>query len=222
MTKILVIGKGRMGNKIVEYLEKKSEYQILQVDFVAEEKETKQMLEKNEFDIIIDFSNPYSIHPLSQIKFSNNPAFIIGTTGYNELEMNLIKKLSNKYRILIDSNFSKGIHLLRKILSENMINFGEYHPSILEAHHQKKLDTPSGTAILLASVINPKIKIHSYRVGDELGTHEVILKNDLEEIRFIHKVKSSELFIRGIASSIKFMLKATPGLYGFLDVINHE
>ena len=87
---------------------------------------------------------------------------IIGTTGYNKEKMAQIKEFSKNIPILISSNFSNGIMLIKKIIDQNNINFNDYKKTIIERHNSLKKDSPSGTALMLGELLDTN-NIYSYR-----------------------------------------------------------
>ena len=116
----------------------------------------------------------------------------------------------------------------------NFIRYKNYEVSITETHHKNKIDSPSGTAIKMAEIIceskniklgNIKssdcpIKIESHRVDSEVGTHEVIFKNELNELKLTHKAYNRSIFSKGALDTSLWLVSQPPGLYHFNDFMD--
>ena len=205
--KILLIGNGKVNNTIKEI------YSNLVVGVVDD---------TNEFitdtpDVIIDFSHPTLLEKTFYYSLKYNVPIIIGTTGYNKEKMAQIKEFSKNLPILISSNFSNGIMLIKKIIKENIINFNEYKKTIIERHSSLKKDLPSGTALMLGELLDTN-NIYSYRDPFFIGEHDVILENEFEIITFTHKVLNRNIFAIGALKAATWLLNQENGLYSFEDV----
>lgn len=200
--KILLIGSGKISKIISEM------YNDLVVGVVDQENE--MILETP--TVIIDFSHPNLLD--RTIHFSNkyNIPIVIGTTGYNEEKMAQIKELSKNVAVLLKVNFSNGITLIKKILNENIQPLKVYKRAIIERHDINKKDSPSGTAIALAELINTK-DIFSFRSPAYIAEHDIVFENDDEVITIKHKVLNREVFAIGAVTSAKWLLEQKAGLY---------
>lgn len=216
---ILLIGTGRIGKIIAKYLKSQNQYRLTNLDFITYTAVDKELLELIKFDYIIDFSHSQSIAAITKTNWRGKPAFLIGTTGYNQAQKEQLIKLSNKYPILYDSNFSLGINIIHKIIQENKSLFAQYDLAIEEIHHQHKLDSPSGTALSLANHFPNHPPIKSVRMGEELGIHKLMFNSPNEELIITHRVKNSDLFVKGLVMGMTFLCNKEPGLYNFGDVL---
>ncbi len=187
-------------------------------------------------DIIIDFSHRGAIIPFikkitQDIKeggTEKKTGFVIGTTGFSEDEINEIKSMAKYIPIFMSYNMSRGINLLMKILPQIKETLEDFDIEIVELHHRKKKDAPSGTALRLAEILRGEKKlvygregmigprkedelaIFAVRGGDVVGEHIIMFLGDGERIEIIHRANSRRVFALGaIHASIKIfeMLK---------------
>ncbi len=214
---IVIIGNGKMGKAIEENLEG---YHKAVLDLQKMNASKKELLEKAK--VIIDFSHPSSIDVYSDLDYKNQPVFIIGTTGYERLDQ--IKALSKRYPVVYDTNFSKGIkiinHFLRELKTKGLVS--GYEPTILEIHHQSKLDSPSGTALTIQHILGNDTPITSKRFGDIKGIHEVKFTNGSETIILGHTLIDRSAIVLGVIDAMRFLLKEPAGLYNYDQVLFDE
>jgi 4-hydroxy-tetrahydrodipicolinate reductase len=194
-------------------------------------------------DIIIDFSRPSgSIEILNYAKKLKKKV-IIGTTGFNKKQENLIKNYSKTIAIFKSGNMSLGINLLSyviNILSKKITN--DYQIGINDDHHKRKVDYPSGTALMLANAVangknknldsiigkiflnkkgnlqKNKINFFIKRKGNTIGEHSVIFNNKIENIELKHKAFSRELFAEGALNAAVWLNKKKKGLFNMNDM----
>lgn len=195
-------------------------------------------------DVVVDFTTPKATHamlaPVARLK----KPVIIGTTGFTEEEMKNVRFITQELPCLIASNMSIGVNLLFKLVKDVAQILGDsYDIEIIEAHHNRKKDAPSGTAMTLAKTIaeslgrnekedfvygrkgvvgerTPKeIGIHAVRGGDIIGDHTVIFAGLGERIELTHRATSRDTFARGVISAIRFMAHVSPGFYTMQDVL---
>lgn len=208
--KILIIGKGKMGKLLKEYFEK--EYDVLNIDTLS------LPTLKHSYDYIIDFSHPDSLKKYKYL-VSDKTKIIIGTTNFSKEEKDYLLFLSKMNPIVIDSNFSKGIDFIKRLLY--VVNEMDYNITINEIHHQSKIDSPSGTTkdfISILSKITPQV--NSFRKEEEFGIHEVVLSNENEILKFEHQILNKEVFCLGVKQSLLFLKDKESGLFTYKDVID--
>jgi len=196
-------------------------------------------------DVIVDFSRPESTLQVLKIASKLKKAVVIGTTGFNRKQNNLIKKLSKRIPIFKSGNMSLGINLLEyiaNILSKKIPP--DYQIGISDQHHKKKIDYPSGTALMLANAIsegketklelikgktflnkkgNPKknkINFYVTRKGNIIGKHSVNFNNKIENIELKHTAFSRELFVDGALKAAIWISKKNKGLFDMQDMLN--
>ncbi|QJC38413.1 4-hydroxy-tetrahydrodipicolinate reductase [Enterobacteriaceae endosymbiont of Donacia fulgens] len=189
---------------------------------------------KDQFDILIDFTNPKTT--LENVNFCKKykKKIVIGTTGFTEQQKLIIKKISKDIAIVLSSNFSQGINFLLKII-ENFtkilcknkeINYLDI--DIIEKHHKKKKDFPSGTALSLKDIITytykkfnitKKVKCHSIRAADLYGEHNILFSFIGEQIELIHKASNRIPFAKGAINAAIWLNNKKTGIYNMHDVL---
>ncbi len=199
-----------------------------------------------EADAIIDFSTAKAVDVMLAYGTERNIPMVICTTGLSETQVANIKEASEHVAILRSGNMSLGVNLLVKLLKDaakTLVPNG-YEPEIIEAHHNRKLDAPSGTAVMLADSINeasdnqfhytygredrrekrdPKeIGISSVRGGTIVGIHNVMFAGQDEVIEFKHTAYSRAIFAKGAVSAAKFLAGKGAGLYDMSNVIAEQ
>ena len=177
-------------------------------------------------DVIIDFSRPESTMSLIIEAKEHKKPLVIGTTGFTDFELKLIKEASNEIPIMLSFNMSKGIYYFKKNIEQFLKDNSDSMKCLIsETHHTQKVDVPSGTAIELKKFIeindNQKyitsIEIESKRVSDIFGIHEVIFFNDANQISFKHEALSRKIFADGAISIAKSMVGISAGMYTTQD-----
>ena len=191
-------------------------------------------------DCVIDFSNHAATKAVTSYCVKRNLPVLIASTGQTDDETAIIREASKSIPIFISPNMSVGVALVADIAERVARLFGECDIEMIEAHHNQKLDVPSGTALMLAKRVQSaregstfnigrhengkrpenEIGIHSLRYGSEVGTHEIIFSNGLETITIRHDAKNRALFARGALSAAKWLVNKKPGLYGMSDYIS--
>ncbi|MFX0548079.1 4-hydroxy-tetrahydrodipicolinate reductase [Hathewaya histolytica] len=193
-------------------------------------------------DVIIDFSRPESLDSLIKYSTDKKTPIVICTTGYSEEQLKEIESLSSKVAIFHSANMSIGINLINNLLRQISDKlFGDYDIEIIEKHHNQKVDSPSGTALLLANTIKDSIKddtefefgreglkkrekkeigIHAIRGGNIIGDHTVIFAGEGECIELTHKAISREVFAIGAIKAAEFLYKKEPGIYSMDDLVS--
>jgi len=197
-------------------------------------------------DVIVDFSHPSALPSLLSYCTARSLPIVLCTTGYSEDELSMIKSAAEVIPIFKSANMSIGINLLMALVRQTAEALGrDFDIEIVERHHNKKLDAPSGTALMLAdaaaaglktspeyvyerqSVRKPRgkneIGISAVRGGTIPGEHEVIFAGSNEVIEFKHTVYSREVFAVGAVRAAKFLAKQTePRIYDMNDLLFGE
>lgn len=194
-------------------------------------------------DVIIDFSNPANLASLLAYSVKRHIPIVLCTTGYSDEQLAQITAASEKTPVFRSGNMSLGINLLMRLVKEASAVLGEsFDVEILEMHHNRKVDAPSGTAIMLAdaaaealpyepnyvydrqSVRRKRAKedigISSVRGGTIVGEHEVIFAGPNEVVSLKHQAQSREVFANGAIVAARFMAGITKnGYYTMADVL---
>ena len=192
-------------------------------------------------DIIIDFSIPEATFKVLDYASKNNIPVVIATTGFTGEEMAKIVEYSKTIPIFKAANMSFDINLMGKLVSDIAKLIPESDIEIVETHHNRKIDAPSGTALFLADSINEalggdmkyeynrhdkrekrtkkEIGIHSIRGGNVVGSHSVLFFSDDEYIEITHNVTSRSVFAKGAIKAAEFLVHKAPGMYNMNDLL---
>jgi 4-hydroxy-tetrahydrodipicolinate reductase len=190
--------------------------------------------------VVVDFTNPKAaLEHIAQCAEALTAA-VVGTTGFTSDELAIAKRAAAKIPLIISPNMSAGVNLMFKIVEDVSRALPDFDAEIVEIHHNKKKDAPSGTAARLADVIggvrtSPKlvhgrmglvgarkpeeIGMHSLRGGDVVGEHTVIFAGEGERFELTHRAHSRRTFARGTLKAIHFIHGRKPGLYTMADVL---
>jgi 4-hydroxy-tetrahydrodipicolinate reductase len=243
---------GRMGKILIKRISKNRNLKLFSLTDLKSGKTVNGIkTQKNNLaafkktDVIIDFSRPKaSLEILSYAKKLKKKV-VIGTTGFTKQQNNLIKNYSKKIAIFKSGNMSLGINLLEyivNILSKKIPN--DYDVGINDDHHRKKVDYPSGTALMLANAVSKgknknlesikgktflnkkgslqkdKINFFITRKGNTIGKHSVIFNNKIENIELKHSAFSRELFADGALNAAVWISKKNKGLFNMQDMFS--
>lgn len=249
MIKILLCGvSGAMGKTLLEIVKDSDEFEV--VAGIALENldlgfNVYQSFDdvKEEIDVVIDYSSPNLIEKILNFCKSKKLPLVIATTGLSDENMSLIAQASKQIAIVQSGNYSIGINVLEKcakLLSQLLI---DYDIEILEKHHNKKKDAPSGTAKMLFDAVNEgrnksleknvgrrgisegrksnEVGISSIRAGSIVGEHEVIFSAGDETITIKHQAQSKKIFANGSLKAAKFVISKENGKYNMEDVLEN-
>lgn len=190
-------------------------------------------------DIIVDFSHHSLTEGLCNFAKENNLPVVIATTGQTEEEKAFITKAAESVPVFYAANYSVGIALLCELAKKTAEVMPEAEIEIVETHHDRKLDAPSGTALALAEAIKSvkpqsefkcgrsgnekradnEIGIQSIRIGNIVGIHEILVGTNNQTITLKHEAHSRALFAEGALCAAEFLLGKPAGLYSMNDMI---
>ena len=194
-------------------------------------------------DVVVDFSSPAALDGLLEFGIRWQGPLVLATTGYSEEQLAAIDRAANMIPIFRSANMSLGVNVLLQLVRSAVQALGEgFDLEIVERHHNKKVDAPSGTALMLAdaaaevlphtpeyvydrqSVRRPRgkteIGISSVRGGGIVGDHEVIFAGRDEVIELRHTAMSRDVFASGAVRAAKFLAGIkNPGLYSMSDLL---
>lgn len=236
--KILLIGYGAMNQRVARLAEENG-HEIVGV-VVNRKKENipyplyEKISDVTEADVAIDFSHPNLLLPLLEDHFKL--PLVIATTGEKERITQKLKILSNTLPVFFSANMSYGVHALTKILEAAVPLLNDYDIELTEAHHNQKVDAPSGTLEKLYDVIaslrsdvspvydrsqkdakrtNNEIGIHTVRGGTIVGEHDVLFAGVDETITLTHRAQSKDIFANGALGAAEKLVHQQPGYYTF-------
>lgn len=198
-----------------------------------------------EADAIIDFSVPAALPAILRFAQKQGVPAVIGTTGLSEKDVKLIHRVSERVPLFQTGNMSLGVNLQLSLARQATAALGsEFDVEIIEKHHRRKIDAPSGTALMLADAVasqfptdmdyvcgrheknkrrtDTEIGIHSIRGGTIVGEHEVLFAGNDEILEITHRAFSKQVFVRGALRAAKFLAKQPNGCYSMQDVVTEH
>ena len=221
--RVLLIGSaGRMGKTIVDFAKKDPNIDIVAQCDMGDPIEP--VMKKS--DVAIDFSHADAINEICRVASQNRQPLVIGTTGHSSEQRRVIERTAEALPIVFASNFSVGVNTLFWLTRKTAEILGpEFALEIIETHHVKKKDAPSGTAKTLAAIlrnargIDDEIPIHSIREGEVVGEHTVIFAERNERLELTHRAGSREIFANGALRAAQWIVGKPAGLYSMEDVL---
>jgi 4-hydroxy-tetrahydrodipicolinate reductase len=195
-------------------------------------------------DVVIDFTAPSSCLANLQQVVKSAKAMVIGTTGFSNQELEELHAFALKIPCVFSPNMSVGINVLLNTIGKIARSLGEqYNIEVIEAHHNKKKDAPSGTALKLAEALAEgmewnlkevgvyarhgitgerkirEIGMQSIRAGDIIGDHTILLGGPGERIEITHRAHTRDTFALGALRAAEWVAQQPPGLYTMADVL---
>lgn len=194
------------------------------------------------FDVVIDFSVPDAAMLALSYCIEYHKPIVIGTTGLKDAHRKAIEAAAKQIPVFCTGNMSLGINLMRALCRQASLMLGdEFDVEIIEKHHNRKIDAPSGTAVMLANAVMDtassdrtlvygrqdsdrrrepnEIGIHSVRGGTIVGEHEVWFMGEDEAVVLRHQAFSKRVFATGALRAAKYLLTKEPGLYSMDDLV---
>ena len=222
MIRIILSGcNGRMGSAITEYCKQNSHFRIV-AGFSGKtrlDRDYSIFLHPSECslsgDVLIDFSRPDAIEPLLFFGIVHQIPMVLGVTGYSNTQQKAIQTAGQQIPIFYAANYSIGANILMRLVSLAAIclDFG-YEADIIEHHHKNKLDSPSGTALLLSQIIGRNTAIKSIRSGSTAGEHKVLFSAEHEILELTHHADNRTAYVEGIMRAANFITRTkAPGIY---------
>ncbi|MFH1190892.1 MAG: 4-hydroxy-tetrahydrodipicolinate reductase [Candidatus Omnitrophota bacterium] len=178
-------------------------------------------------DVLVDFTLAEAVDTHLDYVAKYKKAYVLGTTGLTDAQKNKVEEIAKIVPVVFSPNMSIGVNVLFSILPEMAKKLGpDYSVEIVEAHHKAKKDAPSGTAKKLAEVISQVTKkdvpMHSIRLGDIFGDHEIVFCGNSERIQIKHQAHSRDLFVVGALKAVKWIFGKPAGLYSMQDVLDRS
>ena len=247
---------GRMGLRILELAQEAPEIQIVGaaesegharvgeelVSGVVVGSDVKELMRQAE--VYIDFSVPESSLAAAAAASAEGTGAVIGTTGFTEKQLADLQAACEPIAWILAPNMSFGVAVLAKLVRDASARLGRgYDVEIVETHHKRKKDAPSGTALHLAEEasagkrwtwkevacfgregpVGPReetqIAVHAVRGGDVVGEHRVMFLGPGETIELVHKAESRDTFAQGALKAALFLRDRPAGRYEIADVV---
>ena len=241
MTRLIITGsKGQMGRMLIAGAARNPELQV-----VGEIDQGDDILAViDQADVVVDFSFHSVTAGLAALCAEHRKPMVIGTTGHSLEDRSRITSFSSRIPMVFASNYSTGVNALFWLTRKAVEILGaDFDLEVVEMHHRRKQDAPSGTARTLAEILAQarrqsldkvarhgrvgivgkrtaeEIGIHSLRGGDVVGDHTVIFAGMGERVELAHKASSRETFANGALRAAVWVTDQAPGLYDMQDVL---
>ncbi|WP_313003918.1 4-hydroxy-tetrahydrodipicolinate reductase [Brevundimonas sp.] len=232
--------RGRMGRAVSQVLDAREDV------VVATRFDRGETPDLNLCDVVIDFSTPEaSVELAAACAERGGPALVIGSTGLSPEQDALIEAAAEKIAIVRSGNFSLGLNILIGLVEHaaQRLDGRDWDIEVLETHHRRKVDAPSGTALMLGEaaangrgrdledlktapydgITGPrepgKIGFASLRAGGVIGEHTVLFGSDDELLTLSHSAIDRSLFAKGAVAAAAWVRNRRPGLYDMQDVL---
>ena len=193
-----------------------------------------------EVDCIVDFSHHSCVSSLLDFAVKNNIPTVVCTTGHTEEELRRIRSAAREIPIFFSANMSLGVALLVELAKQAAAAMPDAEIEIIEKHHDRKIDAPSGTALMIANAlceVRPEaytnlgrsgqgkrtpeeIGIHAIRMGNIVGEHEVILGTQNQTVTLKHEAHSRALFAEGALAAAAVLVGCEKGLYDMKSLVS--
>ncbi len=249
MTRILLSGCcGRMGRFVAETVKSRNDCEIVAgIDIVDDSTLGFPVFSSYDevnikADVIIDFSNISLLPTLLSYATKTNTAVVLATTGLSDEQIKSVEDAGKSVPVFFSYNMSLGVSLLCELSKVAAKVLGNtFDVEIIEAHHNQKLDAPSGTAIMLGNAIKEElpdayyeydrhskkekrhtneIGIHAIRGGTIVGEHQVIFAGNDEIVTLSHSARSRAIFASGAVNAAVFLKDKDAGVYNMSDLVN--
>ena len=174
---------------------------------------------------VVDFGSPESFRQALDRASTAGLPFLPGTTGLTDADRALMATAAKKIPLFHSANMSYGVAVVAEILPRLARLTAGMEVAIVEAHHSRKKDAPSGTALKLGDIIAAQrgkndVAIHAVRGGDVVGEHTVTFFGDAERIELTHRAHSRDIFAAGAVHALIWLLdRKGPGLYSMSDIV---
>ena len=239
MSSVIVTGAlGRMGSITVQKVTDAPDLTLAAgVDVMGGVKTLEDV--SGQAQVLIDFSHHTAAPAIMAWAAKHNVAVVMCTTGHTEEETAAIRAAGEKIPVFYSANMSVGVALLAELAKKTAAVFPDADIEIVETHHNRKADAPSGTALMLGRAIQEvrpqsvfqlgragmqkrtpqEIGFHAIRRGNVPGIHEIIVSTDTQSITLRHEVYDRALFADGALTAARFLLGKEPGLYDMADML---
>ncbi len=247
MINLLISGAlGRMGKKVYESAIKTNDINVVcGIDVKSSNSPipvyTSFNKVKEKIDGIIDFSSHSNLDNILEFALKNKVAIVLCATGYTEEDILKIENASKKIPVFRSANMSLGVNVLIDLVEKATKTLEGFDIEILEKHHNKKKDAPSGTALMIYDKIKTiksnskavygrngkdclrdksEVGIHAIRGGNIVGDHDVFFIGENEIITLSHRTEDRSVFSDGAINAIKYLSNKKKGLFNMSDLIN--
>jgi 4-hydroxy-tetrahydrodipicolinate reductase len=240
VTKVCVLGpSGKMGRAVIEAAEVREDLEVVStVDLGGDMVKGLGMA-----DVYVDFTSPDGTRAAARAALQRKTAAVIGTTGLRSSEEQAIEDLAKVAPVVVAANFSLGVNVVLGLVQQAAKALCEWDAEVVETHHNKKRDAPSGTALAIARAIaaghgvdydqvkrhtrdgdvgprpRGEIGVSTVRGGDVVGEHVAYFFGQAERIEIAHRATSRTIFATGSLRAASWVVGKPPGRYDMLDVL---
>lgn len=236
MKRVILVGHGKMGRMLETLIEASGDMALVGVVDVSLFQTPDDV--PGAADVLIDFSYPGNLDATLAYGRRTGCPLVIGTTGLDDAQQAAIRAASADTAVLYAANFSAGVAALRLAAAYLRSMLPDFDVEIIEAHHNQKVDAPSGTAKLLLKALDPsdecrkvygrsgacgkrgrEIGVHAVRGGTVAGVHSVCYFGEDETLELRHSAQSRQVFAVGALRAARFLMERPAGLYEFDEVL---
>ena len=179
------------------------------------------------FDVIVDFSSEEGTKQSIELARKTKAALLVGTTGLSTALQQELLGLGSTNAVLVAPNTSLGVAVTRRLakIAAELLGPSGWAVDIVESHHDRKKDAPSGTAIAMAKSLEAggmpvaADRMHAIRAGDTIGEHEIRFAGPSERLHIMHQAVSRDLFAAGAIRAAKWLAGRQPGSYSMEHVL---
>lgn len=191
-------------------------------------------------DVVVDFTVPGASREYADAVAEAGVPYVVGTTGFEENGLDVLRDASESTAVLKASNFARGVQALLQVVEAGIEALPDYDVELTETHHSGKRDAPSGTANTILDVVDSargedlvrshgregehrradsEVGVHVRRAGTVRGEHEVMVAGNDEILTLTHRAESRRVFAAGAVDAAEWLQDKTPGWYDFEDVL---
>ena len=241
MRAVLCGANGAMGKLIADVLGDRLVGRV-SIDGEGGVAKTFSQLDPVKADVVIDFSHHSAVYDMLDWAEENGCAAVIGTTGHSQQEQQRIRKAAEKIPVFQAGNMSLGVAVLCKLAKQAAAMLPDADIEILEIHHNRKADAPSGTAKMLFEAVQSarpeltavcgragegkrqpdEVGISSLRMGNVVGVHEVHICTPSQTLTLRHEAHDRAMFAQGAVEAAEFVAGKAPGLYGMTHMLEDK
>ena len=232
---------GRMGRALVEQIQAAPNCEVAAL--VDPRGDGAQVLQRIEdapaADVVVDFSHHSAVCALMDFAEARRLPVVVATTGHDAAELARIHAAAERIPVFHSGNMSVGVALLCRMARDAARLFPEADVEIVEIHHRHKADAPSGSAKMLFSAVQEarpgarmgcgreglsprdadEVGVHSLRMGEVVGVHEVHISSPSQSLTLRHEAHSRSLFAEGALCAAEFLMHREPGLYDMKSLL---
>lgn len=246
--------KGRMGSLIIDEIRISPDLKLVAaIDIVgigdpvlgdvcvSDARDVRRVLSELRPDVLIDFTMPAAALENIRAAADAGVALVVGTTGFSQEQLSIIEEMIKSAGIpaVISPNFSLGVNVFWKLVDMAARALSDYDVEVVEAHHRRKKDAPSGTAMRTVEILRRalgiedirygregmcergrEIGVHAVRAGDIVGDHTVLFAGPGERIEIKHQAHSRSAFATGALRAARWVVKAPPGIHSMEEVLS--